>query len=320
MDSSAPTIDQAVAVLRRGGLVAFPTETVYGLGGDAGREDAVTRIYAAKGRPRSVPLIVHLASALEVPRWAAAIPLELPRLAARFWPGPLTLIVPASPRASAVAGGLPTVGLRVPDHPMALALLAAFGDGIAAPSANRFGQVSPTLAEHVRADLGDAVDLILDGGPCRVGVESTVLDLCGEGPRILRPGGVSVEDLEGALRRSIPVEGHGPPGLHRSPGQSLSHYAPRARVVLARLEDVPTALAAAPQPAGAITPRPPGGSAQWIPAPTEPSEYAQQLYGLLREVDARGWRTAIVVPPASDGLGLAITDRLRRAAAERRSE
>jgi L-threonylcarbamoyladenylate synthase len=309
-------IADAVAVLRRGGLAAFPTETVYGLGADASREDAVARIYQAKGRPRSVPLIVHLASVAEVPHWAAAIPKELPALARRFWPGPLTLVVPALPRARPVAAGLPTVGLRVPDHPVALALLRAFGDGVAAPSANRFGLVSPTEAAHVRADLGAAVDLVLDGGPCRVGVESTVLDLCGDPIAVLRPGGVPTEEIEACLGRPVPVlDAH--PGPHRSPGQSLSHYAPRARVVLTAASDAAATWASLPEPAGVLAGTPPGPAIPWIPTPEDPADYARVLYGLLREVDSRGWRAAAIVPPDPRGVGLAVQDRLRRAAATR---
>ncbi len=195
MDRAAE-IARAVAVLRDGGLVAFPTETVYGLGADASNPAAMARIFAAKGRPADHPLIVHLASADEIGAWAASVPPLAAAFATACWPGPLTIILRRSERVpDAVTGGLDTVGLRVPSHPLALELLAAFGDGIAAPSANPFGSVSPTTADHVRTGLGDRVDLILDGGPCEVGVESTIVDLSGDEPAILRPGGLPRERL-----------------------------------------------------------------------------------------------------------------------------
>jgi len=223
-------LDQAVRVLRQGGLVAFPTETVYGLGADAGNELAVRRIFAAKGRPSTHPLIVHLAAADAMDAWAREVPSPARRLAEAFWPGPLTLVLPRSDLASdAVTGGQPTVALRVPAHPVALELLARFGGGIAAPSANRFGGVSPTTADHVRADLGSDVDLVLDGGPCTVGVESTIVDLSSETLSILRPGGVPQEEIERVLGLSVPVRAEGGP---RMPGTLPSHYAPRAGLVL----------------------------------------------------------------------------------------
>jgi L-threonylcarbamoyladenylate synthase len=190
----------AAAVLRRGGLVAFPTETVYGLGADATNADAVTKIFAAKGRPSTNPLIVHVADAAVARRYATAWPPAAAQLADRFWPGPLTLVLPKAPDiVPAVTAGLNTVGLRVPDHPVALQLLREFGGAVAAPSANRSNRVSPTTADHVREELGDAVDLVLDGGPCRVGIESTVLDLTTERPTILRPGGLSREQIEAVV-------------------------------------------------------------------------------------------------------------------------
>ena len=197
----------AVAVLRRGGLVAFPTETVYGLGADAANPAAVGRIFAVKGRPRSHPVIVHLAEATAVKAWAADVPPDAWALAEAFWPGPLTLILPRADHVpDAVTGGAATVGLRVPNQPLALELLSAFGSGIAAPSANRFGRVSPTTAAHVRADLGTAVDLVLDGGPCAVGVESTIVDLSRGAPRVLRLGGLSVDAL--SLQHQFIGNGH----------------------------------------------------------------------------------------------------------------
>ncbi|HEV7536585.1 MAG TPA: L-threonylcarbamoyladenylate synthase, partial [Acidimicrobiia bacterium] len=192
----SPDVAEAVAVLRRGGLVAFPTETVYGLGADANNPAAVERLFAVKGRPRSHPVIVHLGDPMALKEWASEVPAEAWALAEAFWPGPLTLILPRADRVpDAVTGGAATVGLRVPAQPLALELLEAFGDGVAAPSANRFGRVSPTTAAHVRADLGSDVDLVLDGGMCRVGVESTIVDLSSAVPAVLRLGGTSTEAL-----------------------------------------------------------------------------------------------------------------------------
>jgi L-threonylcarbamoyladenylate synthase len=191
---TAAEIDRAVEVLRGGGLVAFPTETVYGLGANASSPDALHRLYAVKGRPADHPVIVHLAAADELAEWAADVPDDARTLADSFWPGPLTLVLPCTDRVpSEATGGLATVALRVPDQPVALALLRAFGGGLAAPSANRFGRVSPTSALDVRADLGDDVDVILDGGPCRVGVESTIVDCSAGEPAILRLGGIPRE-------------------------------------------------------------------------------------------------------------------------------
>ena len=198
------SVEQAAAVLRRGGLVAFPTETVYGLGADAESPDAVARIFAAKGRPANHPVIVHIGHADLLEHWAADIPPSAWLLAKHFWPGPLTLILKRNARVlDAVTGGQDTVGLRMPDHPVALALLSAFGGGVAAPSANRYGRISPTTALHVRDELGEAVDCILDGGPCRVGIESTILDLSGAHPQLLRPGAISAAAIEIALGRDL---------------------------------------------------------------------------------------------------------------------
>src|SRR6185503_20849697 len=205
------SIQTAVDVLRKGGLVAFPTETVYGLGADADNEQALKAIFRVKGRPETHPLIIHLNRREQLQDWAASIPDSARKLAERFWPGPLTLILKKASRVSkVVTGGQETVGLRVPDHPAALSLLREFGGGVAAPSANRFGRVSPTTAEHVRQDLGGDVDFILDGGPCSIGVESTIVDLSSGDPVILRPGGLTKERLEETLGCSVPVLGSGP--------------------------------------------------------------------------------------------------------------
>jgi len=201
---TAPAVARAVAILRRGGLVAFPTETVYGLGADAGNEAAVRRIFAVKQRPIDHPVIVHIPDAGHLPRWAARVPEAAARLAAAFWPGPLTLVLErAAGVLDAVTGGQDSVGVRVPYHPLALDLLHAFGGGLAAPSANLFGCLSPTSAEHVLAELGDQVDLVLDGGACRVGIESTIVEVNGAHPRLLRPGGIGLAAMEAVVGSAI---------------------------------------------------------------------------------------------------------------------
>ncbi|MBV9788146.1 MAG: threonylcarbamoyl-AMP synthase, partial [Chloroflexi bacterium] len=217
-------IERAVAALRDGQLVAFPTETVYGLGADASNADAVRRIFAAKGRPADHPLIVHLPDVAALTDWARDIPPAAWQLAARFWPGPLTMILPKAPHVpDVVTGGQQSIGLRIPDHPVAGALLRAFNGGVAAPSANRFGRISPTLAEHVQSELGDAVALIIDGGPCRVGVESSIVDLTGEQPALLRPGHISASQLAEVLGSPVIQPQR---STTRAPGTLDSHYAP----------------------------------------------------------------------------------------------
>lgn len=309
---------RAVECLAAGGLVAVPTETVYGLAADAENELAVRRIFAAKGRPSTHPLIVHLAGADQLPQWAREIPPDARLLAEALWPGPLSLVLRRTARASdAITGGQDTVALRVPDHPLTLELLRAFGGGLAAPSANRFGRVSPTTAAHVREELGDAVDLVLDGGPCRVGLESTIVDLTGGEPAVLRPGGVAVEQLEELLGRHVPVRAG---GTVRVSGSLDSHYAPRAGVQLCEPSELPRALEAARaagQTVVVLSPQRPAGGVRWLELPADPVAAAQVLYARLREVDESGATLALVSLPAPAGLGLAVRDRLRRAAAPR---
>lgn len=354
----------AVAVLRAGGLVALPTETVYGLAADATDRHAVARVYAVKGRPADHPLIVHLASASGLDAWAVDVPGYARALAAACWPGPLTLVLQRSPRAGDhVTGGQDTVALRVPGHPFALAVLLGLDaadpggapHGLAAPSANRFGRVSPTSAAHVLAELGPSLgpsDLVLDGGPSAVGVESTIVDCTGPRPRILRPGGVSAAEVERVTGLpvepvgGVPVEaaGSASPAVPevRAPGTLASHYAPRARVVLAagpgdaHLGDwAEQAGSGSASPdtgllALADVPTPPG--VVRLSAPEDVAAYARVLYAALREADALGLTTVIAVPPepadtgprgsadahppgsADAGLVAAIRDRLTRAA------
>ncbi len=298
-------IPRAVALLRDGGLVVFPTETVYGLGADASNPTALRRLFAVKGRPVHHPVIVHLASAETIDDWASEVPDEARVLTDRFWPGPLTVILRRSARVlDEVTGGLPTVGLRVPAAPVALDLLAAFGGGLAAPSANRFGHVSPTTAQSVIDELGDAVDLVLDGGPCRVGVESTIVELTGEAPTVLRPGAVTVAQLERALGRSV----RPPEGPSRAPGMLPSHYAPNAAVEIVAAE----ALAARTEEL-----RQQGRRVVTIVPSADLDTDAHTLYARLREADARGADVILAVLPEDEGIGAAIADRLRKAAGPR---
>jgi L-threonylcarbamoyladenylate synthase len=310
-------IERAVEVLQAGGVVAFPTETVYGLGCDAENEAAIKRIFAIKGRPAAHPLIVHLGDASDIASWSTEVPPVAWRLAECFWPGPLTIILRRGARVpDTVTGGLPTVGLRVPNHPVARALLRAVGCGLAAPSANRFGAVSPTTAAHVRQDLGEAVDLVLDGGPCTVGVESTILDLSSGAAAILRPGGVSREHLEEVLGERLPIREGGPV---RSPGQFQYHYSPRAEVVLTEADELATqaevllarGLRVAVSTSEEMAGLPP--EVEQIPLPKAPEDVARALYAALREVDRRGCDAVLVILPPERGLGLAVADRLRRA-------
>ena len=308
----------AVARLRAGGLVAFPTETVYGLGADALDPRAVAEIFRLKGRPADHPLIVHLPQGASLEDWAREVPETAQALAGRFWPGPLTLVLKRRPRIpDAVTGGQDTLALRIPAQPLALELLAAFGSGIAAPSANRFGRVSPTRAEHVRAEFGDQAPLILDGGPCALGLESTILDLSGDRPRLLRPGAVTPEALAEVLGAPPEMGGSGVP---RTPGALPAHYAPRARVVLA--EDPGEVLARAVEGRdlgrkvgilGALKGPLPEGVAD-LTLPADPGDQARGLYDRLREADCLGLDLVVALPPPPAGIGLAIRDRLGRAA------
>jgi L-threonylcarbamoyladenylate synthase len=309
---TASAIDEAAAVLRRGSLVAFPTETVYGLGAVATNDRAVAAIYRAKGRPAHNPLIVHLADLAGV-RALATLDARAETVAAAFWPGPLTLVLPRapdSPISPLATAGLATVAVRLPAHPVARALLEATLLPVAAPSANPSGRVSPTAAEHVAADLGEVVELVLDGGPCPVGVESTVLDLSAPTPRLLRPGGLdraALERLVGPLARG---EDEAAP---RSPGQLASHYAPRLPLRLDALEVAgnEALLAFGPEaPSGALAVR------NLSPA-GDLAEAARNLFAMLRELDAIGAKGIAVMPIPAEGLGEAIRDRLRRAAAPR---
>jgi L-threonylcarbamoyladenylate synthase len=316
----AAGIAVAVGLLRAGRLVAFPTETVYGLGADATDERAVAAIFAAKGRPHFNPLIVHLADADAAFRLGVQDS-RAERLAAALWPGPLTLVLPCRPRCAVALlarAGLETVALRVPAHPVALALIRAAALPLAAPSANRSGEVSPTTAEHVRAGLGGRIEAVLDGGACRVGVESSVLDLTGRVPVLLRPGGATVEAIEAIVGPIAPpierAAAEGPRTL-RSPGLLLSHYAPVLPVRLG------AAGAADDEALLAFGPAPPAPLVFNLSEGGDLTEAAARLFAGLRWLDdegrARGLARIAAMPVPSHGLGLAINDRLNRAAAPR---
>jgi L-threonylcarbamoyladenylate synthase len=293
-------VERAVAILRNGGLVAFPTETVYGLGADATNASAVRKIFAVKGRPSTNPLICHVADEAVAQRYARVWPLAASRLVERFWPGPLTIVVAKTdeivPEATA---NRETVGLRAPDHPLTLELLRELDRPLAGPSANRSTHVSPTTAAHVREELGDRVDLILDGGACTVGIESTVLDLSVERPAILRPGGVSREQIEAVIG---PVEVSGMVTSvtmsAKAPGQHEVHYAPRTPAIRfdprdRAMLDVRDALVLELDP--------------------DPRRYARELYARLRDLDARGARVIYVEMPPEGPEWVAVRDRILRA-------
>lgn len=305
------SIEQAVTILRAGGLVAIPTETVYGLGADARNAAAVEKIFLAKQRPMDHPLIVHLSDMQQLSAWAREIPPEAKKLAAAFWPGPLTMIFKKAPGVlDSVTGGQDTVGIRMPKHPVAQALLTAFGGGIAAPSANRFGRISPTTSEAVREELGNAVDLILEGGQCEVGVESTIVDVSQGQPVILRPGMISAADIEAVLHQ--PVAAAEKKTLPRVSGSHDMHYAPVTKTQLmsaseiAQLttQDLPFAVVGFTQQALGIS----------VLMSNDPKRYAHDLYHVLRELDKKKLQRIIVETVPSGAEWDAVRDRLKRAA------
>lgn len=307
---TADALARAAQDLKSGALVAFPTETVYGLGADATNGEAVARIYSVKGRPADHPLIVHLADMQDVMEWASDIPDYAIDLARAFWPGPMTLILPRTDLArDFITGGQATVGLRVPDHTLALALLQEFkkigGKGLAAPSANRFGQVSPTTSLAVQEELGDFLgeeDVILDGGPSSVGLESTIIDCTGPAPRILRPGAITIEMIEKVTGLKIEDRDD----VIRVSGSLENHYSPLAQILLdghPRPGDGYIALKSYPTPEGAIR----------LAAPLDNEDFARQLYAALREADAQEIDLVVVIQPEGDDIAVAIRDRLKRA-------
>jgi L-threonylcarbamoyladenylate synthase len=310
---SASAMVDAAANLLAGGLVAFPTETVYGLGADACNADAVARIYSVKGRPADHPLIVHVASMDGIGDWADDVPGYAISLARDFWPGPMTLVVKRSSLAGDfVTGGQDTVGVRVPDHPVALGLLEAFarvgGKGVAAPSANRFGNVSPTTALAVSDELGDYLsngDQILDGGACDVGVESTIIDCTGDVPKILRPGAITTQMI--AESTELEVIGVVEASAIRVSGSLEAHYSPAAKVLLC---ETPTAGQGFIAHANTQTPE----GVIRLASPGSDEEFARILYSALREADVKGLAEVVVLQPMGNGIAVAIRDRLKRAA------
>ena len=307
-----PDIRRAAQILRAGGLVAFPTETVYGLGADAANAQAVNKLYATKRRPAEHPVIVHFANSEKAFAWAREVPAAARKLGEKFWPGPLTLILKRSALAKDfVTGGQDTVGLRVPSHAVAHELLEEFGGAIAAPSANRFGLVSPTTAAHVREDLGEDVDLVLEGGPSEVGIESTILDLSEATPVLLRPGHLSKEQLRDVLGVEIFEKTEASP---RHSGGLERHYAPRtpARLVPSYgLDKAITELKA--RVAVLAFSRPDERVDYWLRMPREPQAYAQRLYAALRELDTAGCERILVEAPPDSPEWTAVRDRLKRA-------
>ena len=319
MSTSPRQIAQASEILRAGGVVAFPTETVYGLGADASSAAALAKIYALKGRPADHPVIVHLAAAHQIERWARDVPAAAQRLAACFWPGPLTLILRRGDQVlDAVTGGQESVALRVPSHPIAQALLSAFGGGIAAPSANRFGRVSATTAAHVREEFGAQVDLILDGGACAVGIESTIVDVSGERPTLLRPGGIALHTLETAMGISLALGGRDAP---RAPGTLKAHYAPVTPLMLVEADVAPELIRSLVRQEKKVAvlsfsaKRPLLPGLTWVSAPSEPQGYAHALYANLRSLDASRADVIVAESPPQEPEWLAVIDRLTRAAA-----
>ncbi len=316
---SKADITRAVAILKAGELVAFPTETVYGLGADASNADAVRKIYAAKGRPSNHPLIVHVADVAQLANWARDIPQFAHTLAKKFWPGPLTLVLKRSPRVpDAVTGGQGTVAIRVPSHPVAQALLREFGGGVAAPSANRFGRVSATTAAHVHEEFGDVVACVLDGGAADVGIESTIVDCSGSAPTLLRPGWITPQQLEAALGAPLAAPDASAP---RVSGTLDKHYAPQTPLMLMEgdlVVDLARSLMRQGKRVAVLartTLRPVMDGLVWVAAPDDAAGYAHDLYANLRELDRAGCDVILLEQPPEDAEWMAIRDRLMRAAA-----
>lgn len=325
--STLVAIRAASDLLRAGDIVGMPTETVYGLAADALNPDAVKKIFAAKGRPADHPLIVHLPAADHLPRWAASIPKDALALARAFWPGPLTLILKrASDVPDEVTGGQDTVGLRVPSHPVALALLQVFDSGIAAPSANRFGRISPTTAGHVQEELGDKVAMVLDGGACEVGIESTILDFSRDAPEILRPGAITPDDIARVIGRRPLVRGEASPATAtaqaapRVSGALAAHYAPRTPVRLlasVRLCEEAAMLAAEGSRVAVLThsvANPHDSRLIWQAMPADAAAYAHELYASLRALDTLDADFILIEALPEAPAWRAIADRLQRAA------
>ncbi len=317
--ASDEEIAQAARILESGGLAAFPTETVYGLGADAANPQAIELLYKTKGRPADHPSIVHLYSIEQLPLWASRIPDDALRLAERFWPGPMTLILPKRPEVSAaVTGGQNSVGIRLPSHPVAIKLLKTFGRGIAAPSANRFGRISPTTAQHVKDDFGADVPVVLEGGPCQVGVESTIIDFASNEsePKILRPGMLTAEIISDYLNKPINF-GVGA----KAPGTLKKHYSPRTSSFLVPSSELTAACQdkncailswhACPIPNNSSSEK----QGHWIIMPDNPEDYARRIYSWLRYLDSKQLSAIYIEQLPDSPEWAAVRDRLTRATA-----
>ena len=309
------TLKEAAKSLKQGNLVAFPTETVYGLGADATNKDAVARIYDVKGRPTGHPLIVHISSVNNLDKWAQQIPEYAITLARTFWPGPMTLILPRTELAKDfITGSQENVGIRVPSHPLALSLTEEFeslgGLGIAAPSANRFGKVSPTSAQAVQEELSEYLtpdDLILDGGPCQIGIESTIIDCTKQTPQILRPGGVTREQIAELINLELDIKSYTHSDDVKAPGLLESHYSPKAKVFLSGTPepgDGFLALSSIDTPKGTIR----------LASPISDEDYARQLYSAFRLGDSKKLERIFAVPLENEGIAVAVNNRLSKAA------
>jgi L-threonylcarbamoyladenylate synthase len=318
-------LDAAVTALRDGELVAFPTETVYGLGANASNPVAVRKIFELKGRPPDHPVIVHLDNPKYLRRWARDVPAAAEKLAQRFWPGPLTMVLPRTEQVhDVVTGGQDTVAVRVPSHPMAQQLLTAFGGGIAAPSANRYGRVSPTRPEHVRDEFGDALKIVLDGGESQIGLESTIVSFDGPAVRLLRPGHITYSQLKDVVGDVITHGGAG--STPRVPGAKVSHYAPVTPMSIVLADEIDAraeSLSVGGRRIAVLAQRPPLKTypyVTWINAGRRPDAYAHDLYAHLRTLDKAGCEQILVQEPPTDEKWLAIRDRLVRGAAGREAD
>jgi L-threonylcarbamoyladenylate synthase len=323
MKNDMTVIEQAVHLLKSGELVAFPTETVYGLGADASNPSAIAKLYAAKGRPTNHPVIVHIADSSQLSVWASSVPENALKLANKFWPGPLTLILPKAAHVrDEITGGQRSVGLRMPAHPLALELLKAFGGGVIAPSANKFGRLSPTTAEDVRSEFQDQVALVLDGGPCQVGIESTIVDLSSSQPMILRPGMIEQSEIESIIgevltpQRLVPDQSR-----TRAPGGLPSHYAPTTPLKLVDAAELSRITNSSDHRArvAVMAFTPPPVSMNWIVADRDPHVFARDLYKNLRQLDRLQLEQIVVEAPPANSHWDGIRDRLERAAADKAS-
>lgn len=320
MIEKTPHIAQAVQILSNGGLVAFPTETVYGLGADASNELAVRKVFQVKGRPADHPLIVHLANRKQLADWALSVPEAANKLAEAFWPGPLTLVLKKRPNVlGCVTGGQDTVALRIPNHPIAIALLEAFGKGLVAPSANQFTHVSPTTASAVSEEFGKALDLILDGGACEVGLESTIVDLSGAQPVILRPGMITAAQISQVLGVSVKMA-YEEKMATRAPGMHHVHYAPTTQTHLIKTHDIPAMLSALDDATLPIVCMvysnitfPSHDKVHWVTMPAQAAAYAHDLYRTLRALDQQQYKSIWIEAVPEEADWEAIRDRLKKA-------